>query len=138
MEQRCRECIYKKNINRYPKEADPDLIRRYKEAVSGLLKTCPDKLTAPEAADQIRDFRKDLFQEVPEDYTDIKKHYNALLLDREEALLKETEAAAASMCFISLCANAISLRSASTFLSSAESLLPNVILPDPLYISPLL
>ncbi len=93
MEQECKACLFRKYIDQYPEEASPQLIRQYKETVTRLLETCPDELTAPEVSHQLRNLGEDLFQIKAEDYTEIKKYFNALLLAREGALLEKCETA---------------------------------------------
>ena len=93
MEQECKACLFRKYIDQYPEGASPQLIRQYKDAVTRLLETCSDELTAPEVSHQLRNMGEDLFQVEAEDYTEIKKYFNSLLLARELELLEKTEAA---------------------------------------------
>ncbi|MBR2735732.1 MAG: DUF89 family protein [Firmicutes bacterium] len=93
MEQECKACLFRKYIDQYPEEVSPQLIRQYKDAVSRMLETCAEELTAPEVSHQLRNLGEDLFQIKAKDYTEIKKHFNELLLAREEALLEKCEAA---------------------------------------------
>ena len=86
MQPGCIECTYNKNINRYPKDADPALVREYQEKLRELLKTKSSEWVVPEMGSYIKQLRRDLFHEEEFDYSDIKRHFNDLLLDYEKQM----------------------------------------------------
>ena len=82
----CRTCVLEKSLIHYPKDAPQDQIDRYKDAVKAIVRDFPDEGSAPELAWHIKQIRKDVFHLIPADFTDIKKHYNQLLMSFEEKL----------------------------------------------------
>lgn len=82
----CRTCVLEKSLTHYPKDAPQDQIDQYKDAVKTIVRDFPDEGSAPELAWHIKQIRKDVFHLIPADFTDIKKHYNQLLMSFEEML----------------------------------------------------
>lgn len=82
----CRTCVLEKSLIHYPKDAPQDQIDRYKDAVKAIVRDFPDEGSPPELAWHIKQIRKDVFHLIPADFTDIKKHYNQLLMSFEEKL----------------------------------------------------
>ncbi len=91
MQEECRLCVLDKQLGRHPADADPALIEEYQNAVREI--TGRKQLSAPEAVYHIRKVRERLFDVKEKDFTEIKKHYNALMLSREEAMMEEIHSA---------------------------------------------
>ena len=88
MEERCIQCILKKNLDRVPPGAEAADVKRYQERVLQLTKEIssrPDG-SAPEISSMVDSVRQEIFHWSPLDYSKIKVHYNQLMLDREEQL----------------------------------------------------
>lgn len=74
----CRNCLQRKNIDAYPPSAAPDQIIAYQQAVRGILER-GRSLSAPEISEQMQALRWDMFG-IRKDYTEIKRHFNSLML----------------------------------------------------------
>ena len=93
MKSGCIECTWNKNVNRYPQDADPALVREYQEKLRTLLDTRSGEWKVPEMGSHIKQLRRELFHEEEFDYSDIKRHFNALLLGYEEQMAQQIAAA---------------------------------------------
>ena len=76
--EKCKICQIKRN-NRYPVGATEEKIKEYQYKVNEIVKNS-DGLTTPQVAEQMDNLRKELFGNTM-DYTEIKQHYNKLMLD---------------------------------------------------------
>ncbi len=74
----CKACQLKKNINLYPADAAAEKIKVYQSRVRDILDSC-DGLTTPQVAEQMYDLRRELFG-ADKDYSEIKSYYNKLML----------------------------------------------------------
>lgn len=74
----CKACQLKKNINLYPADAAAEKIKVYQSRVRDILDRC-DGLTTPQVAEQMYDLRRELFG-ADKDYSEIKRYYNSLML----------------------------------------------------------
>lgn len=74
----CKKCQLKKNLNAYPEGASPDSIDIYQSRVRGILDKS-DGLSTPQVAEKMYDLRRELFG-ADKDYSEIKKYYNRLML----------------------------------------------------------
>lgn len=74
----CKACQLKKNINLYPADATAEKIKAYQSRVRDILKRC-DGLTTPQVAEQMYDLRREIFG-ADKDYSEIKRYYNSLML----------------------------------------------------------
>ena len=77
--EKCKICQIKRNNNRYPVGATEEKINEYQCKVSEIVKNS-DGLTTPQVAEQMDNLRKEIFGDTM-DYTEIKQHYNKLMLD---------------------------------------------------------
>ena len=77
--EKCKICQIKRNINKYPVGATEEKIKEYQYKVNEIVKNS-DGLTTPQVAEQMDNLRKELFGNTM-DYTEIKQHYNKLMLD---------------------------------------------------------
>lgn len=77
--EKCKICQIKRNNNRYPVGATEEKIKEYQYKVNEIVKNS-DGLTTPQVAEQMDNLRKELFGNTM-DYTEIKQHYNKLMLD---------------------------------------------------------
>ena len=74
----CKSCLLRKNLNAYPASAAPEDIEEYRHRLRDALARC-DGLSSPQIAAQIYAIRRDMFGE-GRDYTEIKRYYNDLML----------------------------------------------------------
>lgn len=75
----CKRCQIEHNINKYPANALEDDIKKYQYSVNEIMENS-DKLSTPQVAEKMYKLREEIFGEVV-DYTEIKKHYNQLMLE---------------------------------------------------------
>lgn len=75
----CKKCQIKRNINKYPIDATEGKITEYQYEVKEIVKNS-DGLSTPQVAEKMDNLRQELFGNVM-DYTEIKQHYNQLMLD---------------------------------------------------------
>ena len=75
-----------KHLNNYPADAPKELVREYQEALVELTQQSGAVPTGPEVFHQVKETRKRLFGEGEMDYTQIKRHFNDLMLGLEEEL----------------------------------------------------
>ena len=76
----CKKCQIKRNINKYPIDATEGKITEYQYKVKEIVKNS-DGLSTPQVAEKMDNLRQELFENVM-DYTEIKQHYNQLMLDQ--------------------------------------------------------
>ncbi len=81
----CVSCLVKKQIDRYPATASREQVLTYLRRMGELMATLPDCTCGPEIMERLNDLRYELFGEAARamdgDYTAIKQHFNALMLD---------------------------------------------------------
>ena len=70
----CKKCQIKRNINKYPVNATEEKITEYQYKVKEIVKNS-DGLSTPQVAEKMDNLRQELFGNVM-DYTEIKQHYN--------------------------------------------------------------
>ena len=75
-----------KHLNNYPADAPEELVKEYQEALVELTQQSGAVPTGPEVFHQVKETRKRLFGEGEMDYTQIKRHFNDLMLGLEEEL----------------------------------------------------
>ena len=91
VEERCIRCLLDKYLERIPSGASQEKVLAYQERVRSIVEEVSSRKggSAPEAASRIDAFYQDWFSVAPFSYENIKKHYNALLLSREDQLREE-------------------------------------------------
>ena len=94
MQELCRQCVLDKHLNNYPEGAPEELIRRYREDLLRIVREDDGSLTAPEAVWLFGKRREELFGVLPKDFTEIKRHFNEVMLSLEDRLEAELVAAA--------------------------------------------
>ena len=82
----CRDCMLDKHLNRYPEGTPDEIVKEYQEAVLKITDQPGAVPTGPEVFYQVKEVRRRLFGEGEMDYTEIKRHFNALMLDIEAEL----------------------------------------------------
>ena len=75
----CKRCQIEHNINKYPANAPEDDIKKYQYSFNEIMENS-DKLSTPQIAEKMYKLREEIFGEIV-DYTEIKKHYNQLMLE---------------------------------------------------------
>ena len=86
MNNMCRDCMLDKHLNRYPEGTPDEIVKEYQEAVLKITDQPGAVPTGPEVFYQVKEVRRRLFGEGEMDYTEIKRHFNALMLDIEAEL----------------------------------------------------
>ena len=89
----CRDCMLDKHLNRYPEGTPEETVKEYQDAVRKLVDQPGAVPTGPEVFYEIKAVRKQLFGEGEMDYTQIKRHYNALMMENQPELEKHVLAA---------------------------------------------
>ena len=89
----CRDCMLDKHLDRYPEGTPEETVKEYQDAVKKLVDQPGAVPTGPEAFYEIKAVRKRLFGEGEMDYTQIKRHYNALMMESQPELEKQVLAA---------------------------------------------
>ena len=92
MNSTCKDCMLNKHINNYPEDAPEELVREYRETLVRLTDQTGAVPTGPEVFYEVKALRKRLFGEGEMDYAQIKRHFNALMLEIEPELEKRVEA----------------------------------------------
>ena len=75
----CKVCQIKRNIDKYPLNATEEEIKEYQHKVKEIVENS-DGLSTPQVAEKMDDLRRKIFGNVI-NYTEIKQHYNQLMLD---------------------------------------------------------
>lgn len=87
----CKQCQIKRNMAKYPANASAEQIKRYQDEVQEIVKNS-DGYTTPQVSEKMNALRQEIFGSVM-DYTDIKKHYNQLMLDYFPYMEEKVDAA---------------------------------------------
>ena len=92
MNSTCKECMLNKHLSNYPEDAPEELVREYRETLVRLTDQTGAVPTGPEVFYEVKALKKRLFGEGEMDYEQIKRHFNALMLEIEPVLEKRVEA----------------------------------------------
>ena len=76
----CLDCTWNKNMNKYPEDADPALVKDYQARLRQLLDSKASEWNVPEMGSYIKQLRREIFHQEEFDYSDVKYHFNELLL----------------------------------------------------------
>ena len=87
----CKKCQIKRNMANYPANASAEQIKRYQDEVQEIVKNS-DGYTTPQVSEKMNALRQEIFGSVM-DYTEIKKHYNQLMLDYFPYMEEKVDAA---------------------------------------------
>ena len=82
----CRDCMLGKHLDKYPEGTPEVMVKEYQDTVRRLMDQPGAVPTGPEVFYEIRAVRRRLFGEGEPDYTQIKRHFNALMLEIEPEL----------------------------------------------------
>ena len=77
----CRNCLLRKNLQAYPPSASPEQAAAYQKEVCSIVDRCSG-LSAPEITEKMDNLRWDMFGE-RKDLSGIKQHFNDLMLSLE-------------------------------------------------------
>lgn len=88
----CIECLVKKHIAAYPGDAKEEDKLLYMQRILGVISAAKDDMSAPELVEEIDKIKEELFGR-GDDYSEIKKHFNALMLKEEPSLKEEIDKA---------------------------------------------
>ncbi len=86
----CINCLLKQ-LHKTPKETTSDLKLEYMQRVLKVLAQAPKSASAPVLVRKINDIQKEIFG-YEEDYSEIKKYFNQLMLEKEAAMQSKIEA----------------------------------------------
>ena len=75
----CKMCQIRRNIDKYPVSVTGEEINKYQYRVNEIVKHS-NGLTTPQIAEKMDNLRHEIFGNLT-DYTEIKEHYNRLMLD---------------------------------------------------------
>lgn len=88
----CILCTIDKQITNYPKDITDEAKVRYMQKVTSIIAEIPATTAVPVIVRNIENLRKEMFG-VKEDYSEIKRHFNRLLLEQINAFREQIEAA---------------------------------------------
>ena len=86
MNEICRECILRRNLNKWPEGSPPEQTAEYQKKVTAWMDNSPADATGPEAVAYIKKLREEIFHEQEKDYSEIKRYFNALMMSKEPQL----------------------------------------------------
>lgn len=75
----CKNCQIRRNMNKYPATASPDEIAEYQRGVRTIIAHC-DGLSTPQISEKMIALRREFFGPA-KDFTAIKQHFNRLMLN---------------------------------------------------------
>ena len=75
----CKDCQIRRNLNKYPATASADEIAEYQRGVRTIIAHC-DGLSTPQISEKMNALRCELFGPA-RDFTAIKRHFNSLMLN---------------------------------------------------------
>ncbi len=78
----CISCLLKSNLEKFPEDASTGLKLEYMQKVLRVVAEAPKNVSAPVLVKKINDIQKDMFGYV-QDFTEKKRYYNQLMLDKE-------------------------------------------------------
>ena len=81
-----------KHLNRYPEGTPEEVVKEYQETVVWITDQPGAVPTGPEVFYQVKALRRRLFGEGEMNFTEIKRHFNALMLEIEGELERRVEA----------------------------------------------
>jgi len=79
----CLSCMTKIHLDKYPKDVTEDEKVEYMQRVLKVLAEAPDRYGAPVIVRTINEIQDEMFG-MKQDYAEIKKHYNQVMLNHEE------------------------------------------------------
>ena len=74
----CKQCQIRQNINKYPEYATQGEIKSYQDAVRNIIESC-DCLSTPQIAEKMYSLRHE-FWGADKEFSEIKRHFNDLML----------------------------------------------------------
>lgn len=88
----CISCVVKQQLEKCPKDASEAVRREYMQSILRVIAEAPETVSAPVLVQQINDIQKRMFG-YEQDYTDIKRYFNRMLLEKEPELWERLEQA---------------------------------------------
>ena len=89
----CIRCLVQKQLNAYPPDASPEQQLVYMQRFLALVANARWDVGVPAISRDIKNLKQELFGQ-KEDFTQIKQHFNALMLAQESRLQREVDEAA--------------------------------------------
>ena len=79
----CLSCMTKIHLDKYPKDATDEKKVEYMQRILKVLAEAPDRYGAPVIVRTINEIQDEMFG-MKQDYAEIKKHYNQVMMNHEE------------------------------------------------------
>lgn len=92
LEPECIRCLVSKQLTAYPADASSEQQLEYMQRFLGLVANARRDVGVPAISRDIKNLKREMFGEL-EDFTQIKRHFNALMLAREDVLQQNIDAA---------------------------------------------
>ena len=86
----CISCMTKVHLEKCPKEMPEDKKREYMQRVLKVLAEASDRYGAPVIVRTINEIQNEMFG-IKQDYAEIKKHYNQIMMNHEEQVKRKIE-----------------------------------------------
>lgn len=84
----CLSCMTKIHLDKYPKEMPDDKKVEYMQRVLKVLAEAPERYGAPVIVRTIQKIQDEMFG-IKQDYAEIKKHYNEVMMGHEEQVINK-------------------------------------------------
>lgn len=92
MNENCKACLLGRNFSKYPSGATEESIKEYQNALERIIDENKMK-SAPEVVEHIKRARYEYFG-IKEEFSDVKRHFNSLMLSYEDELKRRVFASA--------------------------------------------
>lgn len=92
----CINCLLKKHLESYPENADTETRIEYMQSILKIIGNAPKYYSSPKLLNSINEVKSRMFG-FKEDFTEIKKHFNALMLEAEPQLTEKLNEAGDSL-----------------------------------------
>lgn len=88
----CISCLMKKHLEAYPKETSRLDKIQYMQSILKIISDADEEMSAPELLSQINEVKRDMFGKA-EDFTEIKKHFNSMMMSFENDIKSKINSA---------------------------------------------
>lgn len=88
----CISCLMKKHLEAYPKETSRLDKIQYMQSILKIISDADKEMSAPELLSQINEVKRDMFGKA-EDFTEIKKHFNSMMMSFENDIMSKINSA---------------------------------------------
>lgn len=88
----CISCLMKKHLEAYPKETSRLDKIQYMQSILKIISDADKEMSAPELLSQINEVKRDMFGKA-EDFSEIKKHFNGMMMSFETDIMSKINSA---------------------------------------------